>query len=68
MPTLRSTGAEHRLEASLFDGFTVALIPHTREATLLCRRPLGAPVNLEADILAKYVAKATAYAAPGRDE
>ena len=53
---------------ALADGFTVALIPHTQEMTLLCRRPLGAPVNLEADILAKYVAKAAAYAALGRDE
>jgi riboflavin synthase len=48
------------------DRFTVALIPHTQEMTLLCRRPLGAPVNLEADILAKYVAKAATYA-PGQD-
>jgi riboflavin synthase len=43
------------------DRFTVALIPHTQEMTLLCQRPLGAPVNLEADILAKYVAKITTY-------
>ncbi|MBI3970128.1 MAG: riboflavin synthase [Chloroflexi bacterium] len=41
------------------DRFTVALIPHTQDATLLCRRPIGAPVNLEADILAKYVERAT---------
>jgi riboflavin synthase len=49
------------------DGFTVALIPHTQEATLLCRHPLGWPVNLEADVLAKYVERAAVYssAAPG---
>jgi riboflavin synthase len=46
------------------DGFTVALIPHTLDVTLLTRRGLDTPVNLEADILAKYVAKATVY---GRD-
>ncbi len=39
-------------------GFTVSLIPHTQQATLLCERPLGWPVNLEADILAKYVVHA----------
>ncbi|MDQ3702104.1 MAG: riboflavin synthase [Chloroflexota bacterium] len=38
--------------------FTVALIPHTQGATLLCEKPLGWPVNLEADILAKYVVHA----------
>ena len=47
-------------------GFTVALIPHTQEATLLTRRPLGAPVNLEADILAKYVERAAFYAPVAR--
>src|SRR5262245_4804674 len=30
--------------------FTVSLIPHTQQATLLTERPLGWPVNLEADI------------------
>jgi riboflavin synthase len=49
---------------ALEDRFTVALIPHTQAETLLCRRPLGAPVNLEADILAKYVAKAAVYLTP----
>lgn len=41
----------------LEDRFTVALIPHTQEVTLLTKRGIGAPVNLEADILAKYVAR-----------
>ena len=42
--------------------FTVALIPHTQEATLLCANPLGWPVNLEADVLAKYVERVATYA------
>lgn len=46
----------------LDDGFTVALIPHTLDVTLLGKKSLGAPVNLEADILAKYVARAAVYA------
>ncbi|GAB4267123.1 MAG: riboflavin synthase [Deferrisomatales bacterium] len=36
-------------------GFTVAVIPHTLERTTLADRPVGARVNLEADILGKYV-------------
>jgi riboflavin synthase len=47
---------------AMTDRFTVALIPHTMEHTLLGAKPLGARVNLEADILAKYAAKAVAYA------
>ena len=36
-------------------GFEVALIPHTLEATTLGRLAPGDRVNLEADVLAKYV-------------
>lgn len=35
--------------------FEVALIPHTLEVTVLGRRAVGEPVNLEVDVLAKYV-------------
>jgi riboflavin synthase len=37
------------------DGFDVALIPHTLAVTTLGERKPGDPVNLEADILGKYV-------------
>ncbi len=37
------------------DGFEVALIPHTLEVTTLGERPPGSRVNLEVDVLAKYV-------------
>lgn len=37
------------------DRFSVALIPHTLEVTTLGRLQVGDPVNLETDILAKYV-------------
>ncbi|MBM3449797.1 MAG: riboflavin synthase [Armatimonadetes bacterium] len=37
------------------DGFGVMLIPHTLSATTLSRRQVGHRVNLEVDILAKYV-------------
>jgi riboflavin synthase len=36
-------------------GFTVALVPHTLEVTTLGRLAPGDKVNLEVDILAKYV-------------
>lgn len=37
------------------DGFDVALIPHTLAVTTLAERRPGDPVNLEADVLGKYV-------------
>lgn len=37
------------------DWFEVSLIPTTRELTTLGHAPVGAPVNLEVDVLAKYV-------------
>jgi riboflavin synthase len=37
------------------DGFTVAVIPHTAEVTTLGRRKAGERVNLEVDLVAKYV-------------
>jgi riboflavin synthase len=38
-------------------GFAVALVPHTLEVTTLGGLAPGDPVNLEADVLAKYVEK-----------
>jgi riboflavin synthase len=39
------------------DRFSVALIPHTLTMTTLGFKPVGAAVNLETDLLAKYVLK-----------
>jgi riboflavin synthase len=39
----------------LDDGFAVAVIPHTLAVTTLGSKRDGAPVNLEVDIVAKYV-------------
>ena len=41
------------------EGFAVSLIPETLERTTLGAAAPGAPVNLEVDILAKYVEKLT---------
>lgn len=37
------------------DGFSVALIPHTGEETILLKKHPGDPVNIECDYLGKYV-------------
>jgi riboflavin synthase len=39
------------------DAFAVALVPHTLAVTTLGELETGRPVNLEADVLAKYVEK-----------
>src|SRR5262249_61965197 len=39
----------------LDDGFTVAVIPHTADVTTLGRKGGGSQVNLEVDVVAKYV-------------
>jgi riboflavin synthase len=50
-------GVSLTLVAVEADRFSVALIPHTMERTTLGFRPIGATVNLETDLMAKYVAK-----------
>lgn len=37
--------------------FSVSVIPHTREETILLRKKTGETVNLECDIIAKYIEK-----------
>jgi riboflavin synthase len=44
--------------------FTVALIPHTTLVTTLKERRIGDAVNLEVDILAKYVERMLGHGAP----
>ena len=39
------------------DRFSVALIPHTLTVTTLGRRNIGDPVNIETDIIGKYLEK-----------
>ena len=42
---------------ALDDGFRVAVIPHTAEITTLGHKGAGAKVNLEVDLVAKYIEK-----------
>lgn len=50
------------------DRFTVAVIPHTWRETTLCERSVGDPVNLEADILARYISRQREMSGPGLSE
>lgn len=47
-------------------GFVVNVIPHTWQHTRFRTLAAGAPVNLEADMLARYVARQLAHAARSR--
>lgn len=58
-------GVSLTVAARLPDAFTVALIPHTMEVTTLGPQALERPVNLEVDVVAKYV---ESLAAPYRPE
>ena len=48
-------GVSLTVVAALDDGFTVAVIPHTARVTTLGRAGPGQPVNIEVDLIAKYV-------------
>jgi riboflavin synthase len=51
---------------ALDDGFTVAIIPHTADVTTLGARHPGDLVNIEVDVMAKYVERLmAAYAETG---
>ena len=51
---------------ALDDGFTVAIIPHTAEVTTLGAKRPGDLVNIEVDVMAKYVERLmVAYAETG---
>jgi riboflavin synthase len=49
-------------------GFEVALIPHTLEVTTLCDRQPHDRVNLEADVLGKYVKRYLERMLPSNDK
>jgi riboflavin synthase len=57
-------GASLTVAALDEDGFAVALIPHTLSVTTLGSRAPGARVNLEVDVVAKYVERLLGDASP----
>lgn len=50
----------------LESGFTVAVIPHTHEVTSLRNKAAGSPVNLEVDMIARYVVQYLGNLASGK--
>lgn len=60
-------GASLTVAALEADAFAVALIPHTLAVTTFGILRPGDPVNLEVDVLAKYVERLLIDAAPGFD-
>ena len=48
------------------DGFAVAIVPHTLQLTTFRTLAVGDSVNLEADMIARYVERLAAAAAPPR--
>lgn len=48
--------------------FTVVIIPHTAKMTTIGAKKIGDKVNLESDIIAKYVEKFVKQTAPVKDE
>ena len=61
-------GVSLTVAALLPSGFEVALIPHTLEATTLSDRQIHDRVNLEADVLGKYVKRYLERMLPSNDE
>ena len=59
-----SVASDGRCGPDVEDGFDVAVIPHTLEVTNLGAKQPGDPVNLEVDVLAKYVER---LLTPGAD-
>ncbi len=49
------------------DGFTVSVIPHTAKSTTLFERKRGDIVNLETDVIGKYVAKFVGRETPTKE-
>ena len=48
------------------DGFAVAIVPHTLQVTTFRTLEVGDAVNLEADMIARYVERLVGAAAPSR--
>ena len=48
--------------------FTVSLIPHTREVTILGERKAGDPINIENDVIGKYVERFLTVSQPEKQE
>jgi riboflavin synthase len=60
-------GVSLTVNAATRDAFRVTLIPETLARTTLAALQVGDPVNLEADILARHLARMLAFAGAGKE-
>jgi riboflavin synthase len=60
-------GASLTVNTVTAERFSVTLIPHTLAVTKLGDKPVGAPVNLEGDLIAKHVARLVESALAARE-
>ncbi len=60
-------GVSLTVNGSAGDRFDVVLVPHTRDKTSLDAMPVGTRVNLEVDLVARYVAHLLASSSPSPD-
>ena len=60
-------GISLTVAVALQDQFTVWIIPHTWEATSLSTRKVGDRLNIEVDVIAKYVERLMTFAKPETD-
>ena len=61
-------GASLTVNSVADDRFQVTLIPHTLAVTTLGQLAVGAPVNLEGDLIAKHVDRLVAAHLAARDD
>lgn len=61
-------GVSLTLAAVAKDNFQVSIIPHTKEQTILLNKKIGEAVNLECDIIGKYVEKLLIYGKGKREK
>jgi len=61
-------GVSLTIAALSHDSLTVALVPHTLRNTTLDAKPDGSPVNIEVDVIGKYVRKLLGHQRGGLTE
>ena len=49
------------------DRVRIAVVPHTADKTTLLKRPIGSLVNVETDVIGKYVLRALTRMSPGSE-
>jgi riboflavin synthase len=65
--TVSGVGVDSAPDRSGLNWFEVSLIPTTLGLTTLGKKEVGAPANLEVDVIAKYTEKLLGASASGRD-